>query len=187
MKRFMKIGLLMALAFVLLGAYRYVSAQEEHSQAGKMPGPPPPVFTGPPPGTDAPATKHVLVATYYTAGSLGGTSLVPDTLTPVDTPQTISCPGTSGTCLIIADHWLELSSGSGGGEVAGCLYVDGVADSFCEYNEGELPVDGSYNQFSSSHATSGVSHGSHTVQTYVICYNGCNAAYYHINYRIYKP
>jgi hypothetical protein len=44
MNRLLETGLLAALAFFLLGAYRYVSAQEERSQAAKMPGPPPPAF-----------------------------------------------------------------------------------------------------------------------------------------------
>jgi hypothetical protein len=188
MNRFVKTGLLMVLAFVLLGAYRYVSAHEERSQAGKA-GPPPPVFNmSPSGGIDVAATKHALSTTYLTSGTLGGGALPPGIFTPIDAPQTISCPGTSGTCTIVADHWIELIGAGGSGNlIDGCLYVDGVADSNCSFIEGETNPDGTWSQTSSSHATSGVLHGTHTVQTFGFCAAGCNAAYFQVSYRIYKP
>jgi hypothetical protein len=192
MNRLMKIGLLAALAFVLLGAYRYVSAQEEHSQAGKMPGPPPPAFNvSPSGGTDVAATKHPLVTTYYTSGTLNGAFIPPLTYAPVDAPQTISCPGTSGTCTIIADHWIELRNHGGvsgaGNLTQGCLYVDGIPANNCGFVEGEAPPDGSWFQSASSQAASGVVHGSHMVQTFAFCNGGCDVAYFQVNYRVYKP
>jgi hypothetical protein len=188
MSRFVKTGLLMVLAFVLLGAYRYVSAQEEHSQVGKG-GPPPPTFNMT--LTDGPATHHALNTTILTSGTLGGASIPGFTYSAIDAPQTVTCPGTSGTCTIVADHWIEVrntSGASGGGNITeGCLYVDGTADANCNFIENEAPPDGSWAQTSSSHATAGVPHGTHTVQTFALCGSGCNVAYYQVSYRIYKP
>ncbi len=134
------------------------------------------------------ATKHVLEGTYNNNGTYTGGAVAADTYTPIDTELTVACPGTSGTCTIQADMWIE-----NGGESSSlnanviCLYVDGTPSSFCGAGTGETPSDGSYVQNSTSQAVTGLAHGNHTVQTYFYSFNGAKVAYYSSNYRVYKP
>lgn len=191
MKKAAKIGGLVALAIAMFGAYGYLTAQSKHSQAGKTLSTPPVFSVLPSEAAPALATNHALVRNYYTAGTLGGVEISAHVFTPVDTIQTVQCPGTSGNCTIIADHWLEVRNPLGGARsgngVDGCLYVDGVGDGHCGLIDDEAPPDGSWAQATSSHHTSGVGLGNHTVQTFIFCNSGCDLAYFHVNYRVYKP
>ena len=132
------------------------------------------------------AVNHVLQRTYISTGALF--AFFPASFaSAVDQPQTITCPGTSGTCTIQADHWIEVSGTTNGNESWGCLAVDGVLDANCGYNDDKVRPDGSPGQITSSHATSGIPVGTHTVQTFVGSVGGVNVYYYNINYRVYKP
>jgi|SRR6516164_3752302 hypothetical protein len=133
------------------------------------------------------AVNHVLKGTYISSGTLGGAFLPPGTYSAVDAPQTITCPGTSGTCTIQADHWVELSGTTANNTVWVCLAVDGVFDSNCGFIDDKIRPDGSWQQVTSSHATSAVPYGTHTVQTFIDSYYGAEGAYFNINYRVYKP
>jgi len=136
----------------------------------------------------AQATKHVLEGTYNNNGSLEEVSVPVDTYTPIDTKLTVTCPGTSGTCTIQADMWIE-----NGGETSSdnanviCLYVDDAPTSICGAGAGESPSDGSYVQNSTSQSVTGLAPGNHTVQTYFYTFNGARVGYYNSNYRVYKP
>lgn len=181
-------GLLVLVVLVLaFGVYRHASAQGERSRAGMI-GPLPPVMSAPSSQEAAVSPpKHALVATYISNGNLGGFFINHDTFVPIDSPQTITCPGTSGTCLIQADHWVEVQGHSSFNEILGCLFVDGKADSNCGAVDDDIPSTGDFVQATSSHFVSGVSHGTHTVQTFVFTGQDAQAAYFNINYRVYKP
>jgi hypothetical protein len=132
------------------------------------------------------ATNHVLKGTYITNGNYNAT--VPAaTYTPIDTQLTVSCPGTSGTCTIEADMWVD-NSGSGSGNInAICVYVDGAQTALCPYENMETPVDGTHVFSSASEPVSGLAPGTHTVQTYYYAANGAFVEYHTTNYRVYKP
>ena len=87
---------------------------------------------------------------------------------------------------MVTNHNGAAGSGNDANE---CLFVDGTADRNCGYPDGEVPPDGSYAQITSSHHKSGLKVGKHTVQTFIICdaYDGCDAAYFHVNYRVFRP
>jgi len=126
--------------------------------------------------------KHTLMATYISAGDPGTTLPAGDS--PVDSVHTISCPGTSGTCLFQIDAWVQLGRGTGS-PAAICLYVDGsMVNGGCYYS-GDVPDD--YIQVSSSINAPGIAAGKHTVQTHVYLDGGANIGYYNINYKVFKP
>jgi len=184
MNRLVKIGLVIGLAVVMFGTYRYVSAQE--GQSGKARG----YDTAPTFHVDIPeviATKHVLQSTYLNSGDLGGASFPANTFTPVDTQLTVVCPGTSGTCSIQADMLVQNGAGGSGNLNRVCLYVDGVAGPYCNYFADESSSDGEYINAVQADIVSGVAHGNHTVQMYFWTENGAGVAHYQASYHVYKP
>jgi hypothetical protein len=103
------------------------------------------------------------------------------------TELTVSCPGTSETCTIQADMWVENGDATtAGNSNAICLYVDGKPAVTCG-DSGETFSDRSFTQNSSSQSVSGLTHGNHTIQTYFFSVNGAYLGYYASNYRVYKP
>ena len=76
------------------------------------------------------AVNHVLQGPTSAQGALC-TFFPPSSASAVDKAQTITCPSTSGTCAIQADHWIEVSGTTNGNESWGCLAVDGVLDANC--------------------------------------------------------
>jgi hypothetical protein len=104
----------------------------------------------------------------------------------IDAATTVLCPGTSGTCIIQADQWIQLVNGVTGNKVAICFYVDGTAVDGCYYT-GETNSDGTYSQQSTSHASNAVPFGKHTVQTVLYTLDGATVSFYNFNYRVYKP
>jgi len=131
------------------------------------------------------AVKHAGQGVYINTGNVG-TTVAGGTYTAVDAPITVLCPGTTGTCLLQADEWLQTGQGStAGNEFALCFYVDGSSIGSCWYN-GSTPADGTYVMGSTS-AGKTVTHGSHTVQTFVYSANGAYLSYYNNTYRVYKP
>ncbi|MFY9904814.1 MAG: hypothetical protein WBD45_19325 [Terriglobales bacterium] len=134
------------------------------------------------------ATKHVLQGTYINNGNYNA-NVPAATYTPIDTKLTVACPGTSGTCTIEADMWVDNynSSGPSFNSTTICLYVDGVQTSGCAYETAETPLDGSHVHNSTSQPLSGLAPGNHTVQTYFRANDGAFAEYYTTNYRVYKP
>lgn len=133
------------------------------------------------------AVNHSLQRNYLSSGTLAGAFLPGFTYEPVDNQQVVTCPGTTGTCTIQADHWIELEGSTLNNEAWGCLAVDGVLDPNCGYLEDKIPPDSSWLQVTSSHFVRGISPGPHIVQTFINSTNGVNAAYYNINYRVFKP
>jgi hypothetical protein len=136
---------------------------------------------------NVPATvvKHVLKNMYNnTCGASCSLSTLASGFTAVDSATTVSCPGTTGTCLIQADQWVQLAPASGD-ELAICLYVDGSDINGCYLNSSASTFD--YVVDSMSQGIT-VSHGNHTVQTFVYDSSGGSLmSYYNVNYNVYKP
>ena len=179
-----KIGLLVVMAVVICSV----------AFAGQGPKSPAGAFVASNAPDQPAAVKHVLKSTYINTCIPSNTcfsfTLASGAYTAVDAPTTVVCPGTSGTCLIQADQWLEVGgTTTAGNNTALCLLVDGVivsAGGFaCYYNE-ETPTDGSFIMGSFSQGTN-VSAGSHTVQTTIWTDFGATGAAYTNTYRVYKP
>lgn len=139
-------------------------------------------------GKHAPAalTAHVLKKTYNVT-DFSGAVLPALTVVDLDSASTIVCPGTSGTCLIQAEQWVQfLGNGTTDNATEICLLVDGAwVDSFC-YFAGELNTGTFASQLSTTRGTV-VTAGPHTVQTQVMSMGGGNIGYYNLTYRVYKP
>jgi len=188
MSKLLKVTLLLALAVGMFGAYRHIAAQETEASKAKSPILPPTFDVQVSQDPNALATKHVLQGTYNNNGVFGPGTVSGSTSTPIDAQLTVLCPGTSGTCTIQADMWVENGGQTSTLDGVGIrLYVDGKAAPDALYSVGETPSDGSYVQSSSSQAVTGLAHGNHTVQTYFYSDNGANVAYYNSTYRVYKP
>lgn len=163
MNRSVKIGLLVALAMMAVGTYRYVSAQ----------------------GTDTLATKHALLATIITRTD-GGVNVPASMFTAVDAPQTVNCPGTT-PCTIQSDEWVTTSGTTSGNYVATCMFVDGVEPGDCVTtgitpNGGGIPIVASTSKIWGVRLT-----GTHTVQTMIFSKFGCLLGYSSSSYHVYKP
>ena len=127
-------------------------------------------------------TKHVIKGMYNTSADLEATMVAG--LNAIDGANTVSCPGTSGTCLIQADQSFEAIVATGDG-VAICLYVDGALVNGCYWNGGS--TGWAYSMYATSQGIS-VKFGNHTVQTVVYDeLGGSTLAYYNFNYNVYKP
>jgi len=187
-KKTAQLGFVAAMLLGLIAIGQQASAQD--AEAGKAPSAPRSQAAAESPAPLAPtsqAVNHALQRNYFSSGTLGGASLLAFTNTPVDAAQTIICPGTSGSCTIQADHWIELQGSTAGNEAWGCLLVDGNEDPNCGFLDNKIPPDGGWVQATSSHFVSRIPVGIHTVQTIVNSTGGVNAAYYNINYRVFKP
>ena len=180
-----QMGFVAAMLLGLIAVGQPASAQD--AEAGKAPSMSRELAESPAPLAATLAVNHVLQRNYFSSGTLGGASLLAFTNTPVDAAQTIICPGTSGSCTIQADHWIELQGSTAGNEAWGCLLVDGNEDPNCGFLDNKIPPDGGWVQATSSHFVSRIPVGIHTVQTIVNSTGGVNAAYYNINYRVFKP
>jgi hypothetical protein len=189
MNRLLKVALPVALALVLFGAHRYVSAQETHSQRGRVPIPTPVFHVPPSEGTDVLATNHVLQRTYFSSGDYLAT-FFPAGFSPVDQALTVSCPGTTGTCTFEADQWVENGDNGGGAPTNGfaiCFYIDGSSVPIGCFYTNDTPNDGTSVTGSQSYNVSGIPHGNHTVQTYLFTTSGTPVEGFAITYRVFKP
>ena len=139
MNRLSKLTLFAVLTVGLLS----ISAAAQDETSSRMGRPPvaPPVMRS---TQVAPAAvKHIGAGTYINTG-LFATTIPAATFTPVDAKITVTCPGTTGTCLLQADQFIQTGLGSTTlNEFALCFYVDGVAVNGCYYN-GSTPSDGSF-------------------------------------------
>lgn len=135
------------------------------------------------------AVNHVLKHTYNTTGDSFAFA-TGFTWTAVDALQTINCPGTTGTCTVIAPHWIQLGGNATAGDhAATCIYVDGSSsyDTGCGFYSTILDASGLYEQTSSTHTLAKVPFGNHTIQTYVWTDDGETIGFYDVTYSVYKP
>ena len=181
MNNFAKLTLLAALAAGLLSTS--VSAQDANSSRQGRPPINPPVFkvNRVPPA----AVKHVGNGAYINSG-VYGTTILAATFTPINAAITVTCPGSTGTCLLQADQWIQTGLGTTTfNEFAICLYVDGVNTGNCWYN-GSTPSDTSFVIGTTSSGKT-ITHGNHVVQSIVYSNNGAFMSYYNFTYKIFKP
>jgi hypothetical protein len=185
MKRFFQFGLPLLLALIVVGTLTLVSAQGGKFRPGKVDAVPPIFRTPavPPPA----AVKHFPQGVYLSTGNGVGTAIAAATFTPVDAAVTVSCPGPSGTCTILANQFVETSGSAVGNNAALCFYIDGVSVPNACYFTNEIPSDGTFDQSATQSWGSGVSVGTHTAQTVLYCSGGCNLYDYNLQYTVYKP
>jgi len=132
--------------------------------------------------------KHTLVANYISNGVSGSTTTVSSGQVPLDNVRSISCPGTTGTCVFQIDAWVQVGGSSfAGSDFAVCLVVDGALVNNTCFFSGEIPADGSFNQMSSSITTGAVKSGAHNVQTQIFTNSGAEIGFFTINYKVFKP
>jgi hypothetical protein len=130
--------------------------------------------------------NRVLRTTRFTTDTTSGAITIPSGVVALDSPGTINCPGTSGTCTLEIDQHVQV----GGSQVASnqvgiCTMVDG-AFLPCPIL-GVVPLSGFWATPSFVQVRSGLGLGSHTVQTFVSTVAGGSRSSYSVTYRIYKP
>ncbi len=135
--------MLLAFAVGLFGVYRYGAAQESGSRRGLVPIPLPTLDVQIPQDPEALATKHVLEGTYINQGFYGAV-VAAEATSPIDPQLTMACPGTSGTCTIEADMWVQSNASSSDNAISVCLYVHGKAPATGCVLTGETPADGAW-------------------------------------------
>lgn len=188
MNRIFKLALLAACVLGSFGAYRFVAAQESHASLARSRANFPNFGGQSMAEPESLGTNHVLDKTYI-ANGFGGITVAASANVQIGPTITVVCPGTSGTCTIQADMWVQNGDGPdmAPNENAICLEVDGATSYGCNYTSGETPTDGGFVQSSSSQSISGITTGNHTVQTFLSSYNGAYVDYYNSTYRVYKP
>ena len=134
----------------------------------------------------ASAQGRALQATYLDDGyDNSGLSIPAETCTAVGPAIQVTCPG-SHTCTVQALHSIQFGGGSSSGnEVAIDFILDGTLLGLAQ-EVGEAPTDG-FAVFSAQEQLSGVSLGSHTVQTAVCSSDGTAVYNYDTTYNVYKP
>jgi hypothetical protein len=183
MNRFVKMGLLMVLVIALFGSYSFVKAQNETSQ--RTTSAVPPVFNSEDSNVPPPVVKHVLVGTYSNVNRPASFSALAGGTTAVDPVTTITCPGTSGTCTIEYDQNMQFGFGTSGDSFSFCIALDGSIVSPGCPTSGAFPTGVAAVSFSQE--VTGVSHGTHTVQSLVQSGFGGSIGFYTETYRVYKP
>jgi hypothetical protein len=175
---------------VLLVASRYAFTQGSQETKGKNPPASVVVPTSPVPA--ALASNRVLQRIYLFRGT-GPSSIPASTWTAFDSPHTIQCPGTTGTCTITSDISLQVGQATtASNDTAVALAVDGTivctvdATGGCHYSI-EAPQDGKFVEANELNQFSGVGLGNHIVQTFVWSDNGAVGGFYNVRVTVYKP
>jgi hypothetical protein len=182
MTRFIKAGSLAIVVLVVFATCHHASAQQRAATA-KTPEPVPALTPEP----DAAATNHVLQRTYVNSAAPSFFTSVPAGTQPIDALTTITCPGTTGTCTIEFDQSIQLYATSSSTDLFNfCAELDGSAPA-CPALVYPLPAPGTYLTVTFPQRISGVSHGTHTVQSAIITGNGIDVGYYTFTYHVYKP
>jgi len=190
MNRIVKIIMLVAVVVALAGTYSYVAAQDELSRSGWT-SPRTELNAGPPPPL---APNHVLKATYINTclpSSCSSFSLPAATFVSLDSATSISCTAPVGhTCTITDTAWIQTVNTSGSSNNAGSLslLLDGSsAETFFSGSTGSASgffLDGLYAKIM---VVSGVSKGTHTVQTQARSIDGGTGEANAEKYEVYVP
>lgn len=131
--------------------------------------------------------KHTLITTYVSSGA-PFMVVNPGVATPIDAVHTISCPGTTGTCLLQVNSWVQIGNGIEADEISICVHVDGSQGFANCYTGGVVQIYGRWVNVATSLNFPGLSVGNHTVQTYIFEGNNpLTVGYYNINYEVFKP
>jgi hypothetical protein len=138
------------------------------------------------------AVNHILKGTYINTclPSCDIFTLAANTSIALDAPTTIICPAAVGsTCTITDTAWLQSQNTGSNGNNAGALQlvIDGTT---VDFNlSGGSPAnafyfDGLYSKIS---VATGVSRGTHTVQTQARSVKGANGSAWTAKYEVYTP
>jgi hypothetical protein len=106
--------------------------------------------------------------------------------TAMDSVLNFSCP--AATCSVSAEQNAQVTGTVSGNRWAICTQVDGVymGQPNCPYL-GYVTSDGSYAAGSFTQNMSGVTHGAHTLQSFVYMDDAASLSIYNITYRLYTP
>ncbi len=183
MKRFVKIGIMsLATAVVLFASCRNILAQGDKLSSHA---PTPTTHAVPQTSeTITNATPHFLLATFLTQGE-PSTSEAGGIYPSIDTPTTFFCP--NKTCTLVITQNVQVNGGdaSGNAWAIGCN-LDSNIDACPGYYQGETDVDGTYST-GTELSTLSVTHGSHTVYSWIYSWYGLTLSYYNISYQLYIP
>ena len=115
-----------------------------------------------------------------------GTITVPAGFQPIHPPKTINCTGT-GTCTAGFEQNVQIKGSTADNNWAICQQVDGafIAEPSCPFL-GAVP-NGTFGSGSFAQQKTGLSIGTHTVQTFVYTDKGAEVGIFNIIVRIYKP
>jgi hypothetical protein len=166
-------------------------SQSERERAGLRPA----AVSSEAPAPAVAGVSHALKATYINSciptSSCSVVTLAAGTFVPLDAPTTISCSAAIGkTCTITDDAWIQTVDTSGTPANAGSItmIVDGVPTP--TFYGGDSPAtgganfDGLYNETS---IATGVSRGTHTVQTQARSALGAHGFAWTATYHVYVP
>ena len=127
-----------------------------------------------------------LNATRFTTNASGAVVTIPSGMVALDSPGTINCPGTAGTCTLEVDQHVQVGGSKvASNQVAICTMVDGALLP-CPIL-GVVPLSGFWTTPGFVQVRSGLALGPHTVQTFVSTSAEALRGYYSVAYRIYKP
>lgn len=115
-----------------------------------------------------------------------GTITVAAGFQPLHSPKTINCTGT-GTCTAGFEQNVQIKGNTDANNWAICQQVDGafLTEPSCPFL-GAVP-NGTFGSGSFAQQKSGLSIGTHTVQTFVYTDKGAEVGIFNIVVRIYKP
>lgn len=106
---------------------------------------------------------------------------------PIDSSLTFQCP--HGGCTLTAELTVQVGGGStDSNQWALCTTIDGtiMPPGACPF-VGQILSDGSFTAGAFNFTQSGVTAGSHTIQSFVYSFDGGILANYDITYRLYTP
>ena len=178
MKGVFKFAVVLALAIAVVGAYGvFTSAKASAGSAAS-------VFSH----ENGPLTVSAattLKKERFASGFSGVTMVASDVPTLID-GTTLTCPGTSGTCTYTATNYLQTAASSGTSNWALATQVDG---NYIGQGGPFLgPVGTDFAGGSWSDTGSGISFGSHSIQTYAFARDVNMTAFnYNFEYKVFKP
>ena len=113
---------------------------------------------------------------------------IPAGLVALDAPTTLNCPGTT-TCTFEADQNVTLAGPTANNKWLICTQVDGssMTEPDCLTPLGKVSSNAFYGSGSFAQSQSGISPGSHTVQTFVYTDFGAFLGTHAIVYHVYTP
>ena len=115
-----------------------------------------------------------------------GSITVPAGFQPIHPPKTINCTG-SGTCTVGFEQNVQIKGSTADNTWAICQQVDGafLTEPSCPF-QGAVP-NGTFGSGSFAQQKTGLSLGTHTVQTFVYTDKGAEVGIFNIIVRLYKP
>jgi hypothetical protein len=170
-----KFAVTLALAIAMAGAYGVFSdAKASADSAASALG------NNNSPDTATPATA--LKKTRFVFGD-SGRSLAVGTFVLIN-GTTLTCPGTSGTCTYSGSNWLQIDANA----TSNWALATAVDGNLIGVGPFLGPVGTDFSANSWTDAQSGISFGSHTIQTFAFMRdNTATARNYTFEYKVFKP